>query len=60
MFWNSDCSKVLVSLHAKAAKNKLQGVFKKYQSSERGAVALLTPAKALLTPAKASGGSSYK
>ncbi|KAK9941976.1 hypothetical protein M0R45_007666 [Rubus argutus] len=53
-----DCSKVLVSLHAKAAKNKLQGVFKKYQSSERGAVALLTPAKALLTPAKASGRSS--
>ncbi|XP_024166595.1 G2/mitotic-specific cyclin S13-7 isoform X1 [Rosa chinensis] len=53
-----DCSKVLVSLHAKAAKNKLQGVFKKYLSSERGAVALLSPAKVLLPPAKASGGSS--
>lgn len=31
-----------------AAKSKLQAVYRKYSNSERGAVALLSPAKALL------------
>ncbi|KAL6218944.1 hypothetical protein ACLB2K_012151 [Fragaria x ananassa] len=36
---------VLVSLHVKAVKNKLQGVSTRVLTSERGAVALLTPGK---------------
>ncbi|XP_015897952.3 G2/mitotic-specific cyclin S13-7 [Ziziphus jujuba] len=43
-----DCGKLLVSLHSNAARSKLQGVFRKYSVSERGAVALLPPAKTLL------------
>lgn len=45
---NRDCGKLLVSLHSNAARSKLQGVFRKYSVSERGAVALLPPAKTLL------------
>ncbi|XP_041024640.1 G2/mitotic-specific cyclin S13-7 [Juglans microcarpa x Juglans regia] len=44
-----DCAKLLASLHSMAARSKLQAVFRKYSKSERGAVALLSPAKALLS-----------
>lgn len=44
----TDCAKLLVSLHMEAADSKLKVVQRKYSSSERGAVALLPPAKALL------------
>lgn len=44
-----DCAKLLARLHSIAAKSKLQAVFRKYSKSERGAVALLSPAKALLS-----------
>ncbi|XP_038881434.1 G2/mitotic-specific cyclin S13-7-like [Benincasa hispida] len=43
-----DCAKLLVGFHGVADKNKLQVIYRKYSSSERGAVALLQPAKALL------------
>ncbi|KAL6213323.1 hypothetical protein ACLB2K_012770 [Fragaria x ananassa] len=40
-----ECSTVLVSLHVKAVKNKLQGASTRVLTSERGVVALLTPGK---------------
>ncbi|KAL2230959.1 G2/mitotic-specific cyclin-1-like [Sesamum indicum] len=43
-----DCAKLLVSFHSMAADQKLRGIYRKYSSSERGAVALLPPAKSLL------------
>ncbi|KAF4352169.1 hypothetical protein F8388_004473 [Cannabis sativa] len=43
-----DCAKHLSNLHSMAEKAKLRGIYRKYMSSERGSVALLTPAKALL------------
>ncbi|XP_022924970.1 G2/mitotic-specific cyclin S13-7-like [Cucurbita moschata] len=43
-----DCAKHLVGFHGAASKNKLQVIYRKYSSSERGAVALLQPPKALL------------
>ncbi|GFP85009.1 g2/mitotic-specific cyclin-1 [Phtheirospermum japonicum] len=43
-----DCAKLLVSFHSMAAEQKLKGIYRKYSSSERGAVALLPPAKSLL------------
>ncbi|KAK4404727.1 G2/mitotic-specific cyclin-1 [Sesamum angolense] len=43
-----DCAKLLVSFHSTAADQKLRGIYRKYSSSERGAVALLPPAKSLL------------
>ncbi|KGN54685.1 G2/mitotic-specific cyclin S13-7 [Cucumis sativus] len=43
-----DCAKLLVGFHGGADKNKLQVIYRKYSSSERGAVALIQPAKALL------------
>ncbi|CAI9099509.1 OLC1v1036346C2 [Oldenlandia corymbosa var. corymbosa] len=43
-----DCAKLLVSYHAMAPDHKLRVIYKKYSSTERGAVAALPPAKALL------------
>ncbi|XP_059295858.1 G2/mitotic-specific cyclin S13-7-like isoform X1 [Lycium ferocissimum] len=43
-----ECAKLLVSYHSEAANHKLKVIYKKYSSSERGAVALLSPAKSLL------------
>ncbi|KAL0339800.1 UNVERIFIED_CONTAM: G2/mitotic-specific cyclin-2 [Sesamum radiatum] len=43
-----DCAKLLVSFHSTAADQKLRGIYRKYLSSERGAVALLPPAKSVL------------
>ncbi|KAG8372155.1 hypothetical protein BUALT_Bualt12G0037100 [Buddleja alternifolia] len=43
-----DCAKLLVTFHSMAAGEKLRGIYRKYSSSERGAVALLPPAKSLL------------
>ncbi|KAB1227448.1 G2/mitotic-specific cyclin-1 [Morella rubra] len=42
-----ECGEMLVSLHAAAAESKLRAVYRKFSSSDRGAVALLTPAKSL-------------
>ncbi|GFQ05105.1 g2/mitotic-specific cyclin-1 [Phtheirospermum japonicum] len=47
-----DCAKLLVSFHSMAAEQKLKGIYRKYSSSERGAVALLPPAKSLLDDIK--------
>ncbi|OWM76682.1 hypothetical protein CDL15_Pgr009247 [Punica granatum] len=43
-----DCAKLLVTFHANAKDGKFQVVYRKYSSSQRAAVALLSPAKALL------------
>ncbi|XP_057505623.1 G2/mitotic-specific cyclin S13-7-like [Actinidia eriantha] len=43
-----DCAKLLVRFHSMAAENKLKVIYRKYSNSERGAVALLPPAKSLL------------
>ncbi|CAI9779551.1 unnamed protein product [Fraxinus pennsylvanica] len=43
-----ECAKLLVSFHSMAADHKLKVIYKKYSSPERGAVALLPPAKSLL------------
>ncbi|KAJ6967865.1 hypothetical protein D5086_028847 [Populus alba] len=43
-----DCAGLLVYFHSKAAEHRLQSVFRKYSKPERGAVALLPPAKSLL------------
>ncbi|KAL2465909.1 Cyclin-B1-2 [Abeliophyllum distichum] len=42
-----DCAKLLVSFHSVAADQSLKTIYKKYSSSERGAVAFLPPAKLL-------------
>ncbi|XP_061364833.1 G2/mitotic-specific cyclin S13-7-like [Gastrolobium bilobum] len=38
-----DCAMLLVSLHARAADSKLQAVYQKFLSLDRGAVSLLSP-----------------
>ncbi|OWM78885.1 G2/mitotic-specific cyclin S13-7-like [Punica granatum] len=43
-----DCAKLLVGFHANVKDSKFQVVYRKYSSSQREAVALLSPAKALL------------
>ncbi|XP_057786003.1 G2/mitotic-specific cyclin-2-like [Salvia miltiorrhiza] len=43
-----DCAKLLVTYHSTLGEGNLRGVYKKYHSSEREAVALLPPAKSLL------------
>ncbi|XP_073273552.1 G2/mitotic-specific cyclin-2-like [Primulina huaijiensis] len=43
-----DCAKLLVSFHSAAAENNLKGIYRKYTSMDRKAVALLPPAKSLL------------
>ncbi|KAJ6700166.1 G2/MITOTIC-SPECIFIC CYCLIN S13-6 [Salix purpurea] len=43
-----DCAGLLVYYHSKAAEHRLQTIYRKYSKSERGAVALLPPAKSLL------------
>ncbi|CAK7330727.1 unnamed protein product [Dovyalis caffra] len=42
-----DCAKLLVQFHSAAAGSKLKAVYKKFLSEDRGAVALLTPARSL-------------
>lgn len=54
MCLNRECAKALVRFHSCAAENKLKAIHKKYSNAERGAVALLPPAKALLTVAAAA------
>ncbi|XP_007015340.2 PREDICTED: G2/mitotic-specific cyclin S13-7 [Theobroma cacao] len=41
-------AKLLVKFHATAAESKLKAVYRKFSSPDRGAVALLSPAKSLL------------
>ncbi|XP_059668292.1 G2/mitotic-specific cyclin S13-7-like [Cornus florida] len=43
-----DCAKLLVSFHLMAAESKLKAIYRKYSNPQRGAVALLPPAKSLL------------
>ncbi|XP_061963548.1 G2/mitotic-specific cyclin S13-7-like [Populus nigra] len=43
-----DCAGLLVYFHSKASEHRLQTVYRKYSKPERGAVALLPPAKNLL------------
>ncbi|MCD9637857.1 Cyclin-B1-1 [Datura stramonium] len=40
-----ECAKQLVSFHSGAAENKLKAVYRKFSSPDRGAVALLPPAR---------------
>ncbi|KAK4346098.1 hypothetical protein RND71_036274 [Anisodus tanguticus] len=49
-----DCARLLVSYHTEAATHKLKVIYKKYSSSEKGAVALLSPAKSLLAASSSS------
>ncbi|OIW16280.1 hypothetical protein TanjilG_18995 [Lupinus angustifolius] len=44
-----DCSKIMVNFHSAAPESKLRAVYKKFSNSERGAVALVNPAKNLLS-----------
>ncbi|OMO90080.1 hypothetical protein COLO4_19402 [Corchorus olitorius] len=44
-----ECAKLLVCFHAKAAQSRLQVVYRKYSSSQKGAVALIQPYQALLS-----------
>ncbi|XP_027332322.1 G2/mitotic-specific cyclin S13-7 [Abrus precatorius] len=44
-----DCAKLMVNLHSGAPESKLRAVYKKFCSSDRCTVALLTPAKNLLS-----------
>jgi len=46
--FNRDCAGLLVYFHSKASEHRLQTVYRKYSKPERGAVALLPPAKNLL------------
>ncbi|XP_027069818.1 G2/mitotic-specific cyclin S13-7 [Coffea arabica] len=46
-----DCAKLLVSYHSVAAEHRLKVIYRKYSNTERGAVALLPPAKSLLAAA---------
>ncbi|KAA8517913.1 hypothetical protein F0562_015399 [Nyssa sinensis] len=43
-----DCAKLLVRFHSMAAESKLKVIHRKYSNPQRGAVALLPPAKSLL------------
>ncbi|GAV75629.1 Cyclin_N domain-containing protein/Cyclin_C domain-containing protein, partial [Cephalotus follicularis] len=43
-----DCAKLLVYFHSRVAESKLQVVYRKYSNSQRGSVALHSPAKSLL------------
>ncbi|XP_022853898.1 G2/mitotic-specific cyclin S13-7-like isoform X2 [Olea europaea var. sylvestris] len=43
----TNCAKLLVSFHSVAAEHNLKTIYRKYSSEERGAVALLPPAKFL-------------
>lgn len=43
-----DCAKLLVTFHSTLAENNLRGIYRKYHSSEREAVALFPPAKCLM------------
>ncbi|KAL2316900.1 hypothetical protein Fmac_030776 [Flemingia macrophylla] len=45
-----DCAKIMVNLHSESPESKLRAVYKKFSSSDHGAVALLTPAKNLSAP----------
>lgn len=49
-----DCARLLVSYHSDATNHKLKVIYKKYSNSERGAVALLPPAKSLLAASSSS------
>ncbi|XP_022746966.1 G2/mitotic-specific cyclin S13-7-like [Durio zibethinus] len=46
-----DCAKLLACFHSKAAESRLKVIYRKYSSSQRGAVALLPPAQKLLSAA---------
>ncbi|KAL3357747.1 hypothetical protein AABB24_018115 [Solanum stoloniferum] len=49
-----ECARQLVSYHSEATNHKLKVIYKKYSNSERGAVALLPPAKSLLAASSSS------
>lgn len=40
-----ECAELLVNLHRGVADGKLKAVYRKYSSPDRGAIALLPPAK---------------
>ncbi|KAI4304768.1 hypothetical protein MLD38_040239 [Melastoma candidum] len=42
-----DCAKILISFHSGAQDSKLKAVYRKYSCPDRGAVALLPPARTL-------------
>ncbi|MED6160887.1 G2/mitotic-specific cyclin S13-6 [Stylosanthes scabra] len=55
-----DCARLLVSFHLNAGNGKLKVVYRKYSDPQKGAVAVLPPAKYLLPEASsASSGSTY-
>ncbi|KAM7270642.1 hypothetical protein ACFE04_029856 [Oxalis oulophora] len=45
-----ECAELLVRFHTAAAENNLRGVYRKFSSIDRGAVALHAPAKSLSPP----------
>lgn len=48
IFYNRECSKLMVSFHQKAAIGKLTGVHRKYSTSKYGYAARCEPASFLL------------
>ncbi|KAL1548773.1 G2/mitotic-specific cyclin-2 [Salvia divinorum] len=44
-----DCAKLLATYHSTLVEGNLRGIYRKYHSSEREAVALIPPAKSLLS-----------
>ncbi|KAK4766453.1 hypothetical protein SAY87_008095 [Trapa incisa] len=54
-----ECAKLLVGFHSKAKDSKFQVVYRKYSSSQREAVALLSPAKPLLDEEDSGKSSSW-
>ncbi|KAI9082050.1 hypothetical protein K1719_035975 [Acacia pycnantha] len=49
-----DCARLLVSFHSTARNGKLQVVYRKYSDPDRGAVALLPPARNLMPEVSAA------
>ncbi|KAI4305887.1 hypothetical protein L6164_029220 [Bauhinia variegata] len=47
VFFCRECAKLMVSLHSAAPQSKLRAVYKKFCSTDGGAVALLSAAKNL-------------
>ena len=52
-----DCARLLVSFHSTVGNGKLKVVYRKYSDPQKGAVAVLPPAKYLLPEGSSGSGS---
>jgi len=51
---NRDCARLLASFHSNVGNGKLKVVYRKYSDPQKGAVAVIPPAKYLLPEGSAS------